>query len=1277
MSPQSPWDLYTEEHKARIARAVAAGEARKQPGLQQQPGLQTPAEQGDYLSDYGKDWSTGRKIANYLPIIGGTLDMYDMFNEEVSIGEQFRTHGWITSLRIGGALLDFIPLLGVPGAFARGGIRMASRQAILGGTKSAIKRSERAAARKAAMESGVTDDLGEEILLLADPKRMTAEQHRKALEVLKKRQARAPIARALQDIAETGELQRGQIRLLDKEADKLIEAAKKTTPGPSSPLLSAAEPVSPDRAWGLLGDKYVIGIKEIDANHKWVKSGLIDRHNPANASGDLSELKGYWQKFYQDGKAGKEVGYRATFETPGVAGREGTAVIHRVEDRWQATVMVGAETKILAPTSTLYEAKAALAALATDSEVQQRVLAHTIRKEQGFIPALMSNVGRKITRRARKDIDKLPDTPDNILLKEVAGDDWSIEITDEAVALALSGKNMSAYVRSLERGAKEATDVARLYLADHQVESAEWYLEMSTNPLFVGKNKTFGYSGFSISKKNAWLTKDGSGTLVVQNKKLDEDIYNFMDDPEKYAGVNLEAERIANELSRRFETRFIELKGVSNNPAIQNMSRIDNYITHIQDPALRELLRKHSRSTRVRQGKRGIPDYPYFHFTDRTSARSEGKVSAFDSFKSYEVAAMRSKHMERAGRQVDRLLVEAQNEGDAWAIGQVKAVIMGEGHDVAMRDARAFLGALDQTIGRLPGGQRLIDKTRLQTERDVIRLTARISSNMYRGLLYGRMPTAIDQFTQFINTASDIGAFSTVKGIGQLARMGLAPRSLAYGIQEGIKSPGYTAAGGLAGLGVGLLAGLGPVGLAVAAAVMPIARVSKAAIRHQLPEAIMQPIGIKSVSRTLRGPEFVEASSSLLRHLDEVGFSLLDFAETILRGATFMGGLDGAARMGLRGREALEFAVRVVDKTQFTYDQLSRNPWFRNTMTGNIVAPLSSFPLKQMGFLRRQITEGASDGASPVVAMTRYLFWNGIAAGAIREAAKATIGEELVPRALEERIEPGFLGPTVPFGVKAPPGFATAAAGGLTRTPGVKIFQATYDAMAAKEVTAATFDQFIKTFVPFGLVVSDALRHRSRTADGEIRRGEGVASQLYDPITGSLRWPTRGMARGGVVRRTTTTREFGRLFGLVSPEETRQMDLEREARVMENSYTNSTMNEYFDMIIRNPYTSEEEKRSSLIELGMTEEGMRKLAMGGFRRQDIQALHFTRMQREFTQLPQIYKKLVAVGLSNNKSAREEAQKLAQRMAMPASHYHKWVGILRGLLEQERERAGRRQ
>ena len=620
-------------------------------------------------------------------------------------------------------------------------------------------------------------------------------------------------------------------------------------------------------------------------------------------------------------------------------------------------------------------------------------------------------------------------------------------------------------------------------------------------------------------------------------------------------------------------------------------------------------------------------------------------------------------------------------------LGQLKAVLGGVGHDPLIRDAQLFGGIIDAmpVVRKIAkGGGKLATSLRALTPEDTaigravgnvkdagrieftmedkmwLKISTATSRMLYRGLLYGRIPTAMAQFTQFINDAADMGGINTIRGVAILAKRSATKRGGEAALQALVSKESFV------GMGIGAAAGglfLGPVAIAVGAAITPVARAVKAAAVTSLgPTAQAQRnlalrVGINPGAKLLRGEEFIASSNRLWHYLDESGFSFLDTAETILRGATFMTSLDIAVRRGYQGRGAIEKAIEGVVRTQFVYDQIARNPYWRHSVIGSLGAPLSSFPMKQGAFLRRLITEDATDGAPPIVAMTRYLFFNGLVAQALRQGSQWATGEEMVLRELQGRIDvsmvEGFLGPT--GGVKGPEGFESVMQFNPGRTPGYQVVQALGKWMRGNVEDAQLMDTFVKNFVPFGLVVSDLARFGERFESGQIRRQEGPWTQL-----------TRGSSVGGVVRQTTKVREYGRLFGFVAPQEALEMDQERRAARLAETYANSSIIQEYERIVRDPKLSPSVKARQIKELMGTPEGLRKLAMGGIRAKEVDNYSYPRLKRTYLGLNVPFRNLIEAAIAGDRFAKQKAVEIG----MPASHFEYWMGVVRRLRREER-------
>ncbi len=638
----------------------------------------------------------------------------------------------------------------------------------------------------------------------------------------------------------------------------------------------------------------------------------------------------------------------------------------------------------------------------------------------------------------------------------------------------------------------------------------------------------------------------------------------------------------------------------------------------------------------------------------------------------YNYARIRAQHAEEGFARLrprEQAARAAQDGRGLAALSQMRAVLGGKGHETWARDTMFIAAHLDNMPNLMRGIRGIYqvaqgDKYKFTpTEKMLVGWTTTLSGGLYRGLLFGRLPTAIAQFGQFINNMAEFGAINTLGGIAAVTRESLkgpgrkaAVESLFGGGERGIYGVLPSWVGMAAGGAVGSMF-FGPVGIAVAGALVPASRAIKQAVRAGLPEEFAMRIGVASSAQLVRGKEFTRSTFRLMQMLDETGFSMLDMAETILRGATFMTALDVSYKQGYRHLAAVERAIRGVDLTQFTYDQLSRNPFWRHSLVGTVMAPLSSYPLKQAHFVRRMLTEDASDGAPAGVAMTRYLFFNGLIAGALREGSKAAFGEELVLRDLQGRIEPAiftdFFG--ISGGVKAPEGFSSIMSFSPGRTPGPQVVK-TFMKWVEEGDNAEWLNLFVKSFVPFGLVVSDLYRFDSRMEENAIRRTEGFWTQI-----------TKKGSVGGLVRYTTPVREYGRLFGFVSPQEAEEMDQERRAKDFADNYANTQVIQEFESIIRNA-KSPREREELLAKLADTDEGRRKIAMGGIRASELQRYGYSRLRRVFVGLPSEMKNALLAGSRGASGAR----KAALGMGMTSLEWDSWLKVLKRLMTEESTR-----
>ena len=153
-----------------------------------------------------------------------------------------------------------------------------------------------------------------------------------------------------------------------------------------------------------------------------------------------------------------------------------------------------------------------------------------------------------------------------------------------------------------------------------------------------------------------------------------------------------------------------------------------------------------------------------------------------------------------------------QKEGCRGKIDQAMAVLGGVGHDPYFRDSEFVLALLEKLPGVMKGGAKALHKFQKVTgkvkvdqidekafaaklhkypihvmtpaDKNLVSITTKVSRQLYRGLLFGRLPTAIAQFTQLINTAADLGIGNTMRGATIFGREA-AKRG---GLQSGFKT---------------------------------------------------------------------------------------------------------------------------------------------------------------------------------------------------------------------------------------------------------------------------------------------------------------------------------------------------------------------------------------------------------------------------------------------------------------------------------------------------------
>ncbi len=910
-----------------------------------------------------------------------------------------------------------------------------------------------------------------------------------------------------------------------------------------------------------------------------------------------------------------EKGWHADFAGP--QGRTGTAAVRRKSRRvWQSTVSLGPEKVIVGEFRTLREARQAISEMGTDPLRQADALLTAAKVEAGgsITPATRNGAVRAKAARVGANRSKDP------IVQEMAPTDSVIAKVGAVYEPAIARRGLLSRFRSVEAVAEEATGVARTGLQDFKIESAAYFDDL-----------------FEASTGTGWLTKK-SGVTVVKNKALDKEIFDVVNGDIPLELASPKARTVVERIQGDYVQRGVEIKQT---PGFEGMPLRTNYITWLRgtDEGT-ELLKSQFQASQLEQT---LGRNVAFRFRFGRKGDAPELRSAWESVRAYHTAAIRAKHAQRALKTVDGMLDEAVAAGNqdlAWGIGQVKAILTGQGHDPWLMDGAAIASAM-----RFLSGGRASP-----TSDDVVFTVARGMSNLYRGLMSLRPGIAFDQFSQFPNLAADVGGPRAARGIGDIVLGAATPEGLKAGARN-LATPA-TATGAAISGGLGFVVA-GPVGAAVAAAIVPAARFAKGAVASQFSPDILERMGASATNRMFRGSEFIRPHTRFVRHLDAAGFSEIEAAEMILRGASTRAGLDAAiSTQGLTGRAAMDFAIDVNNKNQFIYDQFSRNPFFRHSVIGAIAAPLSSFAPKQGRLIMRLMLEGGSDGASPGHAMARYLFYNGLLTQAYRQSTKALLGEELVPRAAQEKVVPAFLNESV----DSPSGFQSVSS--FSAAPGVDVLGAFKTAMESDGEFNVFIDQFLKNFFPIGLGINDAFRARQRIDQQMIRRQEGVRPAIQSEGAGVL-LGRAGQSRGGQVRETTTAREVMRMFSFVSPEEIESRDLERFAgqnlRDMNKEASGFLVEAEAAMRARNP--------QALARALNTPAGRRAQASGKSKKTALENAQRVTLLRNYANLPKAYR-LVIERTAQGRDV--TVKKLADKLQIPPNKLAKWV-IIYGMLE----------
>lgn len=109
--------------------------------------------------------------------------------------------------------------------------------------------------------------------------------------------------------------------------------------------------------------------------------------------------------------------------------------------------------------------------------------------------------------------------------------------------------------------------------------------------------------------------------------------------------------------------------------------------------------------------------------------------------------------------------------------------------------------------------------------------------------------------------------------------------------------------------------------------------------------------------------------------LDPILFAPMKASEFFNRGVAFHAALFEAAKRGLKGEAARDFAKWATNKTQFRYDVADTNPYFNNPV-GKMFYQFHSYPTKQAYFLYNMAKQGGDKAA-----LIRHLMLTGMIVG--------------------------------------------------------------------------------------------------------------------------------------------------------------------------------------------------------------------------------------------------------------------------------------------------------
>lgn len=125
--------------------------------------------------------------------------------------------------------------------------------------------------------------------------------------------------------------------------------------------------------------------------------------------------------------------------------------------------------------------------------------------------------------------------------------------------------------------------------------------------------------------------------------------------------------------------------------------------------------------------------------------------------------------------------------------------------------------------------------------------------------------------------------------------------------------------------------------------------------------------------------------SKAFKMFDAILFSPMKFSEYLNRGTAFHAGLIDAYKRGLTGPRAVEFAKKMVDKTQFRYGVTNTSPYLQNPF-GKLWYQFSSYPMKEVEFINEILKDPDKKK------LYRFLAFHGALLGADKLAGSNVAG---------------------------------------------------------------------------------------------------------------------------------------------------------------------------------------------------------------------------------------------------------------------------------------------